>query len=689
VLCGRAGLRAPINSLEPLDAISDAAAMSSFRSDRGLLSKPSRTPQGFLQADAFFTRTGVFEYRNLDGTVRRELRLPEEVFRPDSLATFRSATVTMGHPREPVTPRNARTHGVGYTKDDVRRDGDKMRGTIIIDDEKAIAEMKAGRREISNGYFCDLEMTAGVTAGIDGVEDGLTYDCIQRNIIGNHVAIVDRGRAGPEVVARVDSMRVDSVDDVAWSTMRYDDIDQGWRLDNPYEIRESGSEYQVIKSEGGRVMGTHESREMALRQLAALEAAERDDELDYIKVDQDSFKPTSSMANNAKRALEVRAKKPPSQRGMIATGLARARDIANRRPLSIDTVVEMSAWFARHEVDKKGKTWDEQGKGWQAWHGWGGDSGKRWADAIVKRERGDGGYMHPVGQFVWPIAMDRGLTVTELAQALGVQENGVEPLLAGEVMPTGKQLEGLAELLDVSAEQLKDLLPDRQRKNTDREDKNMKRKITIDGITFEFEADDTAYSAIVKAVDGGATKLDEAIAAAAKADAEHEAALSAEKARADSAEERATKAEAERDTALDPSTMRKRIDERLALERTAQEVLGEKFDSKMDDGDLRRAVIVAVQPSANLDGKDEVYVAARFDAALDLHKASKADQLPGHAQTRYAAHHTTRGDGHVGSSGSSTVEKARQDMMERNRNMWKTPLSATKDADPEAVRIRQ
>jgi hypothetical protein len=70
---------------------------------------------------------------------------------------------------------------------------------------------------------------------------------------------------------------------------------------------------------------------------------------------------------------------------MTAVGLARARDIINKRPLSEDTVRRMKAYFDRHEIDKQGSTWSEQGKGWQAWNGWGGDAGQTWANAIVAR----------------------------------------------------------------------------------------------------------------------------------------------------------------------------------------------------------------------------------------------------------------------------------------------------------------
>jgi capsid protein len=99
----------------------------------------------------------------------------------------------------------------------------------------------------------------------------------------------------------------------------------------------------------------------------------------------DTYVPTKEMASNAKRALEVRATKPPSQRGMTAVGLARARDLQNRKPLSEDTVRRMKAYFDRHEIDKKGEGWSQQGKGWQAWMGWGGDAGQTWANAIVER----------------------------------------------------------------------------------------------------------------------------------------------------------------------------------------------------------------------------------------------------------------------------------------------------------------
>ena len=97
------------------------------------------------------------------------------------------------------------------------------------------------------------------------------------------------------------------------------------------------------------------------------------------------FTPPKGAQDAAKRALEVRATNPPSQRGMTPVGIARARDLANGKTLSPETVKRMLAYFTRHEVDKKGSTWSDQGKGWQAWQGWGGDAGYSFARKVVNQ----------------------------------------------------------------------------------------------------------------------------------------------------------------------------------------------------------------------------------------------------------------------------------------------------------------
>jgi hypothetical protein len=97
----------------------------------------------------------------------------------------------------------------------------------------------------------------------------------------------------------------------------------------------------------------------------------------------ETFTPPAEVASRAREALEVRAEKPPSSRGMTPIGLARARDLANRRPVSLDVIRRMVAYFDRHESDKDGSSWSEYGAGRQAWNGWGGDPGRTWAREIL------------------------------------------------------------------------------------------------------------------------------------------------------------------------------------------------------------------------------------------------------------------------------------------------------------------
>jgi len=97
------------------------------------------------------------------------------------------------------------------------------------------------------------------------------------------------------------------------------------------------------------------------------------------------FTPPQGARDAAKRALEVRSEKPSSQRGMTSVGIARARDLIAGKALSPDTIRRMHSFFSRHEVDKKGAGWDDQGKGWQAWNGWGGDAGFSWVKKLIKQ----------------------------------------------------------------------------------------------------------------------------------------------------------------------------------------------------------------------------------------------------------------------------------------------------------------
>lgn len=99
-----------------------------------------------------------------------------------------------------------------------------------------------------------------------------------------------------------------------------------------------------------------------------------------------TYTPPDAVARNAQNALNERQKQPVSKRGMTLVGLARARQLSNKQPVSIETIRRMISYFARHEIDKQGATWNELGPGWQAWNGWGGDEGRIWAQSIIEGE---------------------------------------------------------------------------------------------------------------------------------------------------------------------------------------------------------------------------------------------------------------------------------------------------------------
>lgn len=204
----------------------------SVRLDTSKLSKLNKTPQGFIRAPVYATRTGVFTYRLGDGSVRRELRHPEDVFAAESLATLAGIPLTDDHPnvKNPdiilLDSANAKAFMIGFTGDHVSPADDiYVSATVTITDAEAIAAVEKGKHEVSCGYSCDHEE-------VSGVYDGEPYDVRQRNIEYNHLALVTRGRAGPSV-----KLRLDAADAVQ--------VDENLLEDNPVRITLGGAEFDV------------------------------------------------------------------------------------------------------------------------------------------------------------------------------------------------------------------------------------------------------------------------------------------------------------------------------------------------------------------------------------------------------------------------------------------------------------
>jgi uncharacterized protein len=155
----------------------------------------SKTDEGFLVIEGVaIARTGEQLYKSTElpldadgvGNIRVQ-RLPEEVFREESVASFNGKPVTVEHPNEFVDPSNHKQLAVGHVHNARRGEGidaDYLYADLVITDPGAIKHVEKDFPEISCGYNSEYEQ----------VKPGVA---IQRNIVGNHVALVDRGRAGP------------------------------------------------------------------------------------------------------------------------------------------------------------------------------------------------------------------------------------------------------------------------------------------------------------------------------------------------------------------------------------------------------------------------------------------------------------------------------------------------------------
>lgn len=154
------------------------------------------TDEGYLVDHPIVTSTGIFEYMNPDGSMRRELRLPEDVFAPESLKTYRGKPIIITHDAGYVDKDNVEEEQIGTILSEGYQDGDDVRAEIIIHDTDAMKE--CGLRELSLGYNLRLEETPGVW-------NGQPYDAIQRDIVINHLALVGSARAGEQARLNIDA----------------------------------------------------------------------------------------------------------------------------------------------------------------------------------------------------------------------------------------------------------------------------------------------------------------------------------------------------------------------------------------------------------------------------------------------------------------------------------------------------
>lgn len=155
---------------------------------------------GFLRVTGKAARTGVYQYLAKElGLTDREpnaivnvYRPADEVFNADSLASYANVDVTNEHPTELVNAKTYKSVSVGHVVS-ASQSGDFVDVEMMIKDASTIADIEAGKSQLSPGYTAVYVQENGTT------DTGESYEFKQTGIEINHVAIVKRGRGGAQV----------------------------------------------------------------------------------------------------------------------------------------------------------------------------------------------------------------------------------------------------------------------------------------------------------------------------------------------------------------------------------------------------------------------------------------------------------------------------------------------------------
>lgn len=275
------------------------------------------TPQGFLRIPVFAARTGIQHYRDAKGQLLTEYRPADEVFSQKTMASLRNCPFTNDHPSEMVTAENADKLVCGMTGDSVERVEDKFLKTYVtVYNKKAIADVKAGKVEVSMGYDVELDFTPGEY-------QGQKYDAVQRNIVHNHIALVHRARGGREVRLRLDGQDAILVTD--------EHSDQG----DPMKIKLAGKEFEVSQ-EIADAFGAHMTQ-IDTEKKAAKDAA--DAELATVAGKVKELETAATASKTEKESLQAKVDSLEDEKKKGATA-------------RVDAATIESAVKARRRLDK-------------------------------------------------------------------------------------------------------------------------------------------------------------------------------------------------------------------------------------------------------------------------------------------------------------------------------------------------
>lgn len=232
-------------------------------------------------------RVGVFPYLKADGSIEMEAKLPAELLADTTVESANNKPVTDEHPEEFVNQSNAKKYMKGFTASNAHVDNDTLRVDMTITDAALINEINQGKQELSIGFETEIVPQKGKYKGS-------VYDSVQKNIQINHVAVVERGRAGHSVRLIGDS-----------AEMIDEDIKKGNQMETT-KVRLGDSDITVASSDADKLIKLDADNSEKEKKIADLKAkiADYEKQLKELQGDADSSKKSEEEAQAEKDALE-------------------------------------------------------------------------------------------------------------------------------------------------------------------------------------------------------------------------------------------------------------------------------------------------------------------------------------------------------------------------------------------------
>lgn len=238
----------------------------------------------------------VQTYYKSDGTETKEAKLPQYILSDSTVASANEKPVTNDHPGELVTKSNSREYMRGFTTSNAHVEGNVLYNDVAITDADLIKAIQNGKKELSIGFETEVVPESGEY-------NGIKYDHVQKNIKINHLAVVQRGRAGHNV-----RLVGDSAENVAPS-----DFKQKGKSMETKVVRADGQDITVAAEDVGKITKLDADNSAKAKQIAELKAQKKalQDKIDQLEgkskeADEAQAKADSLEADNKKLKEEIK-----------------------------------------------------------------------------------------------------------------------------------------------------------------------------------------------------------------------------------------------------------------------------------------------------------------------------------------------------------------------------------------------